>query len=76
MIAFVCELIRSITSFGSTLYEVSEISAKTGIARTPSTASAVAMKVLTGTITSSPSPISRARSVSSKAEVPEDTPTQ
>ena len=46
----------------------------TGTAPTALTASAVAMKELVGTITSSPLPISSARSASASASVPEETP--
>ena len=45
------------------------------MAPTALTASAVAMNELVGTITSSPGPISRARSASASASVPEETPT-
>ena len=45
-----------------------------GTAPTALTASAVAMNELAGTITSSPGPISSARSASASASVPEETP--
>ncbi len=45
------------------------------MAPTAQTASAVAMKELAGTITSSPGPTSSARRASASASVPEETPT-
>ena len=50
-------------------------STRTGVAPTALTASAVAMKELVGTMTSSPGPMPSARSASSSASVPEETPT-
>lgn len=51
-------------------------STRTGRAPVATTASTVAMKVLAGTITSSPEPMPSARSASSSAAVPSLTPTQ
>ena len=47
-----------------------------GVAPTQLTASAVAMNEFVGTMTSSPGPISSARSASEIASVPEETPTE
>ena len=46
-----------------------------GVAPTQLTASAVAMKEFDGTMTSSPGPMSIARSAREMASVPEETPT-
>ena len=55
---------------------VGQTSTKRGRAPTATTASAVAMNVLRGTITSSPGPIPRPARISSSASVPLATPTQ
>ena len=56
-------------------WESGSTSTSRGVAPTALTASAVAMKEFDGTITSSPGPISSARSASASASVPEETPT-
>ena len=55
---------------------VGSTSTSFGVAPTQLTASAVAMNEFAGTITSSPGPISSARSASEIASVPEETPTE
>ena len=50
-------------------------STRRGVAPTRLTASAVAMNEFAGTMTSSPAPMPSARSESTSASVPEETPT-
>ena len=53
----------------------SQTSHSTGVAPACSTASADAMNVCAGTITSSPGPMPAARRTSDRADVPDETPT-
>ena len=74
MMAFVFGVIADSSFAGSILYVLSSISMKTGLAPVKLMASTVAIKVLGTVITSSPGPISRARSASQIADVPLETP--
>src|SRR5207253_6565156 len=57
------------------VYVTGSISTKTGFAPVNEIAETVAIKVCETVITSSPGPISEARSASSRADIPESTPT-
>ncbi len=70
MIAAVCAVSTASTDCAVRQPESGEMSAMTGVAPTATTQLAVAMKERDGTITSSPSPMSNARSASSRASVP------
>ena len=70
MIARVFELIFSSSRRTSRLQVSGSMSAKTGVAPTRTTTSAVAAKVKAGVITSSPGPMPRAIRLISRASVP------
>jgi len=75
MTAFVFPVTASSRREGSRLNVLGSMSTKTGTAPSRPTTSAVAMKVKGVVMTSSPVPIPRARSASSRASVPLATPT-
>jgi hypothetical protein len=74
MMAFVRGVIAAATNCG-TITPFASQSTSTGVAPTARMAPTVAMKVLACVMTSSPGPISAARSASSSAESPESVPT-
>src|SRR5262245_48690313 len=75
MIAAVFGVMAASTAEGSMSAVGGSTSASTGVAPAETTASAVAKNVLGGRMTSSPGPMPAACSMSSKAAVPEPTPT-
>ena len=75
MIAAVRGVMAARTASGSRLKVTGSTSTNTGMAMLCSGASPLAIIEMAGTITSSPGPISSARSASTSASVPEETPT-